>query len=256
MRFILPIIAHFLGDFILQSSTMVSNKKTRVPFFVFHCLIYSALMILSLMWFSPVKNAIYVALIIIISHTVIDYIKIILLNRLSKMSGDHKTFEFTLFIVDQVLHILIIVCTVHLLYSTNSVGKVLMSYLLLHFSSQRLYNMAIIAFLYIICLSPAAVLIKKVFILFSFQNNEDLSTKEDIIKSGYLIGVLERVIILTLGLNGQIDAIGFVLAAKSLARFNQLNDKSFAEKYLVGTLLSVAIALFCVVIGNSTIKNL
>ena len=131
-----------------------------------------------------------------------------------------------------------------------------MSYLLLHFSSQRLYNMAIIAFLYIICLSQVAVLIKKVFILFSFQNNEDLSTKEDIIKSGYLIGVLERVIILTLGLNGQIGAIGFVLAAKSLARFNQLNDKSFAEKYIVGTLLSVAIALFCVVIGNSTIKNL
>ncbi|HZK72111.1 MAG TPA: DUF3307 domain-containing protein, partial [Clostridia bacterium] len=76
------------------------------------------------------------------------------------------------------------------------------------------------------------------------------------IKSGYLIGVLERVIILTLGLNGQIGAIGFVLAAKSLARFNQLNDKSFAEKYLVGTLLSVAIALFCIVIGNSVIKIL
>jgi hypothetical protein len=54
-----------------------------------------------------------------------------------------------------------------------------------------------------------------------------------------------------LGLNGQLGAIGFVLAAKSLARFNQLNDKSFAEKYLVGTLLSVVIALFCITIGNS-----
>ena len=66
-----------------------------------------------------------------------------------------------------------------------------------------------------------------------------------------LIGVLERIIILTLWLNGQLGAIGFVLAAKSLARFNQLSDRNFAEKYLVGTLLSVVIALFCITLGNA-----
>ena len=43
--------------------------------------------------------------------------------------------------------------------------------------------------------------------------------------------MLEREIILILGLMGQFGAIGFVLTAKSLARFRQLEDKEFAEKY-------------------------
>jgi hypothetical protein len=59
---------------------------------------------------------------------------------------------------------------------------------------------------------------------------------------------------LMLGLSGQVGAIGFVIAAKSLARFKQLEDKDFAERYLLGTLLSVLIALVCIIFGNSLIN--
>ena len=38
-------------------------------------------------------------------------------------------------------------------------------------------------------------------------------------------------------------AVGFVVAAKTLARFKQLDDRQFAEYYLLGTLASVSIAL-------------
>lgn len=64
---------------------------------------------------------------------------------------------------------------------------------------------------------------------------------------GSWIGILEREIILVLGLLGQYGAIGFVLTAKSLARHNQLNNQAFAEKYLVGTLLSAFVALLSVI---------
>ena len=47
---------------------------------------------------------------------------------------------------------------------------------------------------------------------------------------------------------GQFGAIGFVLTAKSLAKFKRLENKSFAEKYLVGTLLSAFIAIMCIAI--------
>lgn len=67
---------------------------------------------------------------------------------------------------------------------------------------------------------------------------------------GSLIGILEREIILMLGLMQQFGAIGFVLTAKSLARYKQLEDKDFAEKYLVGTLLSAFIAIGCVILCN------
>lgn len=60
---------------------------------------------------------------------------------------------------------------------------------------------------------------------------------------GATIGVLERLIVCVLVLTGQAAAIGFVIAAKTLARFRQLDDRHFAEYYLVGTLASVTLAL-------------
>ncbi len=62
-------------------------------------------------------------------------------------------------------------------------------------------------------------------------------------RSGELIGKLERVIVAALVLAGAASTIGFVLTAKSVARFKQMEDRNFAERYLVGTLLSVCVAL-------------
>ena len=60
---------------------------------------------------------------------------------------------------------------------------------------------------------------------------------------GATIGVLERLLIVTFVLTGSSAAVGFVVAAKTLARFKQLDDRDFAEYYLVGTLASVAVAV-------------
>jgi hypothetical protein len=57
---------------------------------------------------------------------------------------------------------------------------------------------------------------------------------------GLVIGVLERLLIVALVLGHAEAAIGLVVAAKTLARFKQLDDRSFAEYYLLGTLASVA----------------
>ncbi len=45
---------------------------------------------------------------------------------------------------------------------------------------------------------------------------------------------------------GQFAAIGFVLTAKSVARYEKLKEQDFAEYYLLGTLLSTlnAIAVY------------
>jgi hypothetical protein len=60
---------------------------------------------------------------------------------------------------------------------------------------------------------------------------------------GAAVGVLERLIVVALVLAGATAAIGFVIAAKTLARFKQLDDRDFAEYYLLGTLASVTVAL-------------
>ena len=40
------------------------------------------------------------------------------------------------------------------------------------------------------------------------------------------------------------------MTAKSIARFKQLENKSFVERYLIGTLLSVSLALITALIAS------
>ena len=61
--------------------------------------------------------------------------------------------------------------------------------------------------------------------------------------AGRKIGQVERAIILTLALMGEFGTISFVFVAKSMARFEQLKERQFAEYYLLGTLLSIFFAL-------------
>ena len=43
--------------------------------------------------------------------------------------------------------------------------------------------------------------------------------------------------------SGATAAVGVVIAVKTLARFKQLDDRGFAEYYLLGTLASVSVAI-------------
>jgi hypothetical protein len=66
---------------------------------------------------------------------------------------------------------------------------------------------------------------------------------------GEAIGVLERLLVVVFVLTGSLAAIGFVVAAKTLARFKQLDDRAFAEYYLLGTLASVSVALVSAILA-------
>jgi len=61
---------------------------------------------------------------------------------------------------------------------------------------------------------------------------------------GLVIGVLERTLALTLVLASQFSALGLILAAKAIVRYQALDDRDFAEYVLIGTLTSILIALF------------
>jgi hypothetical protein len=73
---------------------------------------------------------------------------------------------------------------------------------------------------------------------------------------GATIGVLERLLIVAFVLTGSTAAIGFVVAAKTLARFRQLDDRDFAEYYLLGTLASVTVALGSGLVAAAALSTL
>ncbi len=60
---------------------------------------------------------------------------------------------------------------------------------------------------------------------------------------GRFIGNLERSLIYFLILFNQIGAIAIVIALKSLARFKDMEDKDFAEYFLIGSFLSIIMAV-------------
>jgi Protein of unknown function (DUF3307) len=60
---------------------------------------------------------------------------------------------------------------------------------------------------------------------------------------GATIGAFERLLIVGFILTGSAVAVGFVIAIKTIARFKALDDRGFAEYYLLGTLASVSVAI-------------
>ena len=62
--------------------------------------------------------------------------------------------------------------------------------------------------------------------------------------SGELIGWLERGLMLLFVVMSQYEAIGFLIAAKSILRFNEASSGSEKSEYvLTGTLLSLTISM-------------
>jgi hypothetical protein len=73
---------------------------------------------------------------------------------------------------------------------------------------------------------------------------------------GEAIGILERLLVVTFLLARAEAAIGLVIAAKTLARFRQLDDRDFAEYYLLGTLASVAVAAISAFVATAVLGTL
>ncbi len=93
----------------------------------------------------------------------------------------------------------------------------------------------------ILCMKPANILIK--LILEKYQVGESESCN-NIKNAGALIGNLERLLTIIFVLLGQYEAIGFIVAAKSILRFKE-TDTAKTEYVLAGTFLSFGIAILC-----------
>ncbi len=113
-------------------------------------------------------------------------------------------------------------------------------------------KISIVIFGLLLVSNEANLLIRACFQFFglvSSRNNQSrdrlllkpVNAKE--LNSGRVIGMLERMLMYFLVLGGAVGSIGFVLAAKAFARFRELDERSFAEYVLIGTLLSTLLAV-------------
>lgn len=72
-----------------------------------------------------------------------------------------------------------------------------------------------------------------------------IQQEEDDISKGKYIGILERLLICVFVVYGIYHGLLLLGAMKTLARFKLFENKAFAEYYLMGTLISLIIAIIC-----------
>jgi hypothetical protein len=226
---ILQFIAHLLSDFILQPQSWCDKKDKRVfsPYYFYHGAIVLVTSYILSFDFGFWKAAIFLTVI----HFIIDGVKSYMIQ---------KTKIKNLFFTDQFLH-LITIAGIVLIY--NSIYGI-------HFLFEmEIKTLAIIAG-FLLCAKPANIIIKYLFRAFSIEtpvNSLDRDEEKSLPNAGKLIGITERLLALALILLGQYGAVGLIIAAKSILRFNATQK---SEYVLVGTLLSFCIAAFTGIVIN------
>ena len=228
------LLAHLIGDFILQPSSWVvdkEKKKIKSEFLYFHFLIHTLLAMLLVFRLDFIPYAILLGVI----HVLIDLLK------LYSQSTETKRLWF---LIDQFLHIVSIFFIV-MLYK----NVLIENYSLI---PQFWPITTAVIFLSV----PASITIKNLISIWTPNTND---TKQDLENAGSYIGILERLFIFLFILIGQFSAIGFLLAAKSIFRFGDLTkskDRKLTEYVLIGTLLSFGIAIIVGLITQYVLGHL
>lgn len=220
--FVQLFLAHLIGDFILQPNKWVvdkEKKKAKSIYLYLHTILHLALILL----FVAKTDFILFGVGLAISHGIIDYVK------LKFQTNKTKRLWFS---IDQLLHLLMIFVML-MLYTNTTIDF------------QNINPNIWIFVTGIVLLSkPTSILIKNII---SIWTPESKDKKDDSLQNaGNYIGILERLFVFCFIITGHFEAIGFLLAAKSIFRFGDLKeakDRKLTEYVLIGTLLSFGIAI-------------
>lgn len=113
------------------------------------------------------------------------------------------------------------------------------------FGRMEWMSFQIVAFGFLLVINEMNILLRYLLEVFRLKpiGEEGSETDEKEYNTGRLIGVLERIFVFVFVLLSQYTAIGFILAAKGVARFQDFKSRTFAEYVLIGTLLSTLFAM-------------
>ena len=216
------LLAHLLGDFLLQPSSWVldkESKKLKSKYLYIHTLLHGILA-----WLIVGEIAFgWFALTLALSHGFIDFLKLQFQKKKTKRNW---------FVIDQMLH------SITILLIASLYKKVTVDFTV--FDNQFWILITGILFL----TKPTSIIIKNII---SIWTPESKNKNDDSLENaGNYIGIFERLFVFCFILTGHFEAIGFLLAAKSIFRFGDLKeakDRKLTEYVLIGTLLSFGISL-------------
>lgn len=233
---ILFLLGHILGDFYFQTDGLAKAKQTSQKALLLHCLLYAVAMVLvALPFFS--RNLFLAALLLGVLHCFVDECKFLFEKK-------HKTGK-KMFLADQAIHLGCVFVIAFLLTGENLMLEPAFwlqnAEVVSGFSS-----VSLIAWLTVLLINykPAGITISRLIEGLNPEEGQEPATN-----AGRYIGLVERLIMLVFLVLQQFAAIGLVLTAKSIARFDRISkDQQFAEYYLLGTLLSTLFVIVTTVL--------
>lgn len=239
--FLALLLGHLLADFPLQTDRMVEQKRQGLFIGYFnHALIYYLSSATAVGLFTPVRPIFFrflaVMLALVVIHLILDWAKISLIR-----SGKVAETAWT-FLLDQVLHAATVAGASWVILPSPWTDLTTATGWLQSPSGGRLMVTAII---YIAVIFGGGYVIRySTQPLLAQLPTGSSKSPEQLKNAGLYIGWLERFLILTALALKTPALVGFILAAKSIVRFPEIRDaRLFAEYFLVGTLLSFAIAV-------------
>lgn len=217
------LLAHLAGDFIFQPERWVQDKelkKQRSVILYVHAVLHGLLAWL-IVWDLDFW---LFAIIITVTHFGIDLSKALMQTRENRLAW---------FVADQALHVLVIAV---IWYAWLNPGIQI---------DKRILEGALIIFTAALFLTtPSSVVIKTV--ISQWTPDTFYTVSSSLPDAGKFIGYLERLLVLAFILLNHWEAVGFLLAAKSVFRFGNLkesHDRKLTEYVLIGTLLSFSVAI-------------
>jgi len=220
--FLKLLLAHLLGDFIFQTNKWVIDKveyKYKSIYLYLHSILHGLLA-----WLFVFRADFWpYVLVIMISHFFID---------LSKLTFQNDRNQRAWFFIDQMLHILVLGLSAWGYLGLAMIG-------LPHLSAQVWLILITLVFL----TTPCSIVIK---MLISTWTPIVGANDDSLQNAGKYIGILERLLIFTFIVTQHWEGIGFLIAAKSIFRFGDLQeskDRKLTEYILIGTLLSFGLAI-------------
>jgi hypothetical protein len=241
--FLALLFAHVLGDFPLQTGRMVHGKIAFRPMaFLRHSLVHLIVSAAALALFTPLilwKPATASALaLLILGHLALDFAKSAVVRLQPKLDGA------TLYVSDQLLHVVIVALAAAVAAQTVPPAATLYGLWNEVRDTVLIYIVIIAATVF-----PAGYLIRYLLQPLSRQlaaSRDDqiqhYDSLEGLSNAGLYLGWLERGLLVVAFAMGSFTAVGLIIGAKSVARFPEFKSRAFAEYFLIGTLISVAIA--------------
>ncbi|KUJ56039.1 DUF3307 domain-containing protein [Chryseobacterium aquaticum] len=229
MIFIKLILAHILGDFILQPNSWVSdkeNRKLKSKYLYIHVLIHTVLSFIFL-WDIQLW---WVAVLVGVSHFMIDVSKLYFQNIKTKKSW---------FFGDQLLHIAVI----------TGISFYFNEFNFEFLNDQNILKIVMAA---LFLTSPTSIIIKTLLSSWTrvAEAQSNIQT-ESLSSAGKYIGILERLLVFTFIMVNHWEGVGFMVAAKSVFRFSDLaqaKQRKLTEYVLIGTLLSFGMAVLTAIL--------